>query len=98
MYDQTSFKNMVKSSQNNHVMFSVGTDFFPHSTNNFMTQNSLNNYDVMVGNAFPLNSRFNGSVMNNVNFPMPNTYNTFFQVESEDTRNVPGSTMHIADL
>ena len=74
VYDQTSFKTMVEPSQHNHVMFSVGTDFFPNSTNNFMNQNSLNNYDVMVGNAFPLNSRFNGSVMNNVNFPIPNIY------------------------
>ena len=72
--------------------------FLSHSTNNIMSQNSLNNYDMMVGNAFPLNTGFNGSLMNTANFPIHNAYSTFSQLESEDTSDIQGTDMHIADL
>ena len=98
VYDQTSYKNNMEISQHNHLMFSGDTDIFPQSMNNNMSQNNLHNYNVMVGNAFPINSRFNGSVMNNMNFPMYNAHNAFSQVESEDTSDIQGSDMNIADL
>ena len=79
-------------------MFTGGTNFIFHSTNNIMSQNSLNNYDMMVGNAFPLNTGFNGSLMNTANFPIHNAYSTFSQLESEDTSDIQGTDMHIADL
>ena len=64
-----------------------------------MSQNSLNNYDMMVGNAFPLNTGFNGSVMNTVNFPLhTNAHSNLPQLEPEDTSDIQGTEMHIADL
>ena len=63
-----------------------------------MNQNSLNNYDMMVGNTFPLNTGFNGSLMNTANFPIHNAHSNLSQLEPEDTSDIQGTDMHIADL
>ena len=98
VYDQTSYKKTVETSQHNHLMFSGGTIFFSYSTNNIMSQNSLNNYDMMVGNTFPLNTGFNGSLMNTANFSILNVHSNLSQLEAEDTSDIQGTDMHIADL
>ena len=79
-------------------MFTGGTTFYPHSTNNIMSQNSVNNYDMMVGTTFPLNTGFNGSLMNTANFSIHNVHSNLSQLEAEDTSDIQGTDMHIADL
>ena len=63
-----------------------------------MSQNSLSNYDMMVGNTFPLNTSFNGSVINTANFPLHNSHSNLSQLEAEDTSDIQGTEIHIADL
>ena len=54
---------------------------------------------MMVGNVFPLNTGFNGSVMNTANFPLhTNAHSNLSQLEPEDTSDIQGTEMHIADL
>ena len=63
-----------------------------------MSQNSVNNYDMMVGTTFPLNTGFNGSLMNTANFSIHNVHSNLSQLEAEDTSDIQGTDMHIADL
>ena len=53
---------------------------------------------MMVENVFPLDTGFHGSVMNAANFPIHNAHITFSQLESEDTSDIQGTDMHIADI